>query len=275
MKTYQVDISSLHRRAYAMGEIMDALLLSTMVPSSLVALGGIFLWPGDIVILCGVLFWAAVTYLTLFGVRYLAERSPERFGLLPAVASAREYNDIFAPLLGNYGVFGVVVAFSLTEVLLLLLNFCVPKLSWVVWYAILTSALSIGFVISYYRRTYEVCDSITLLIKEGREDEIAVCKELAIASRASVACWRVGWAAWAVEGLIYAGLSLALWQALACGGVEWRQWWVATVAAMGVAGLRVLERLSPRWIPRGRPEAWAWGVRAVRLGVAVAACAGI
>lgn len=46
MKTYQVDISSLHRRAYAMGEIMDALLLSTMVPSSLVALGGIFFVAG-------------------------------------------------------------------------------------------------------------------------------------------------------------------------------------------------------------------------------------
>ena len=92
-------------------------------------------------------------------------------------------------------------------------------------------------------------------------------------ARRGVACWRLGWRGWAAEVLIYAGLSWGLWRAMGGVAVAWEQWWIASAAGLAVAGLRVAERLAPRWRPAGgSAEAWAWGVRALRLAVAAAAC---
>ena len=111
--------------------------------------------------------------------------------------------------------------------------------------------------------------------REGAAREAFVAGELEHLqeARRGVACWRLGWRGWAAEVLIYAGLSWALWRAMGGGAVVWERWWIASAAGLAVAGLRVAERLAPRWRPAGgSAEAWAWGVRALRLAVAVAAC---
>ena len=111
--------------------------------------------------------------------------------------------------------------------------------------------------------------------REGAEREAFVAGELEHLqeARRGVACWRLGWLGWAAEVLIYAGLSWALWRSMGSGVVAWERWWIASAAGLAVAGLRVAERLAPRWRPAGgSAEAWAWGVRALRLAVAVAAC---
>ena len=92
-------------------------------------------------------------------------------------------------------------------------------------------------------------------------------------ARRGVACWRLGWRGWAAEVLIYAGLSWGLWRAMGGVAVAWEQWWIASAAGLAVAVLRVAERLAPRWrLAGGSAEAWAWGVRALRLAVAATAC---
>ena len=111
--------------------------------------------------------------------------------------------------------------------------------------------------------------------REGAAREAFVAGELERLqeARRGVACWRLGWRGWAAEVRIYAGLSWGLWRAMGGVAVAWEQWWIASAAGLAVAGLRVAERLAPRWRPAGgSAEAWAWGVRALRLAVAAAAC---
>ena len=222
---------------------------------------------GAIIIEVSVVVAYAVVWLTFHKYPYFTSG-------LPPTAQTEGNLALFLPALQGYG--GMIVLFTCGVMESMAFFF--------LWYTPILATN--GFLLSFIGVTivpiplfYWAMYSIDRVLR-GKESE--ALKELQAqeqpqlqAARVSVACWRLGWAEWAVEGLIYAGLSVALWQALSGGGVEWRQWWVATVAAMGVAGLRMLERLSPRWVTSGRPEAWAWGVRAVRLGVAVAACAGI
>ncbi len=264
-----------YKAAHTVKIAADSLMLSVVLPYFVVVLlrlvriacgvedyvAGV---RGAIIIEVSVVVAFAVVWLTLHKYPYFTSG-------LPPSAQKEGNLALFLPALQGYG--GMIVFFTCLVMESMAFFF--------LWYTPILATT--GFLLSFIGVTivpiplsHWAIYSIDRVLR-GKEGE--ALKELQAqeqprlqAARESVACWRLGWAAWAVESLIYAGLSVALWQALASGGVEW---WVATVAAMGVAGLRVLERLSPRWVPRRRPEAWAWGVRAVRLGVAVAACAGI
>ena len=267
-----------YKAAYTVKIAVDSLMLSLVLPYFVVVLlrlGRIACGAEDyvagvrgaIIIEVSIVVAYAVVWLTFHKYPYFTSG-------LPPSAQKEGNLALFLPALQGYG--GMIVLFTCWAMEAMAFFF--------LWYTPILATN--GFLLSFFGVTivpiplfYWAMYSIDRVLR-GKEGE--ALKELQAqeqprlqAARESVACWRLGWAEWAVESLIYAGLSLALWRALASGGVEWRQWWVATVAAMGVAGLRVLERLSPRWIPCGRPEAWAWGVRAVRFGVAVAACAGI
>ena len=267
-----------YKAAYTVKIAADSLMLSVVLPYFVVVLLRL------VRIACGVedyvaggrgaVIAEAAAALVVALTRVVLQRYPQITNGLPPSAQKEGNLELFLPALRGY--FGVVVLFSCLTVEAMAFFF--------LWYPPIFATkrplpVIFGMLLVPIPLFYWAMYSIDRVLR-GKEG--GALKELQAqeqprlqAARESVACWRLGWAEWAVESLICAGLSLALWRALAIGGVEWRQWWVATVAAMGVAGLRVLERLSPRWIPRGRPEAWAWGVRAVRLGVAVAACAGI
>lgn len=267
-----------YRAAYTVKTAADSLMLSGVLPYFVVVL----LRLGRIA--CGVDEYVAgvsgaiiveVSVVVVFAVAWLAlQKYPQMVNGLPPSAQKEGNLALFLPALRGYC--GMVVLFSCLATEAMAFFF--------LWYTPILASNSFllsffGVVIAPVLLFYWVMYAMDRVLR-GKEGE--ALKELQAqeqprlqAARESVACWRLGWAEWAVESLIYAGLSLALWQALAGGGVVWRQWWVATVAAMGVAGLRVLERLSPRWVTSRRPEAWAWGARVVRLGVAVAACAGI
>ena len=267
-----------YKAAYTVKIAVDSLMLSVVLPYFVVVLlrlGRIAFGVEDYVAgVRGAVIAEVTVAIVVALTRVVLQRYPQITNGLPPSAQKEGNLALFLPALRGYC--GMVMFFACWAMEAMAFFF--------LWYTPILA--SNGFLLSFFGVViapiplfYWAMYSIDRVLR-GKEGE--ALKELQAqeqsrlqAARESVACWRLGWAAWAAEGLIYAGLSLALWQALASGGVEWRQWWVATVAAMGVAGLRVLERLSPQWIPSGRPEAWAWGVRAVRLGVAVAACAGI
>ena len=267
-----------YKAAYMVQIAADSLMLSVVLPYFVVVLlrlGRIACGVEDYVagVRGAVIAEATVAFVVAL-TRVVLQRYPQITNGLPPSAQKEGNLALFLPALRGY--FGMIVLFSCLTVEAMAFFF--------LWYPPIFATkrplpVIFGMLLAPIPLFYWAMYSIDRVLR-GKEGE--ALKELQAqeqprlqAARASVACWRLGWAAWAVESLIYAGLSVALWQALAGGWVEWRQWWVATVAAMGVAGLRVLERLSPRWVTSGRPEAWAWGVRAVRLGVAVAACAGI
>ena len=267
-----------YKAAHTVKIAVDSLMLSLVLPYFVVVLlrlGRIACGVEDYVAGGrGAVIAEAAAALVVALTRVVLQRYPQITNGLPPSAQKEGNLELFLPALRGYC--GVMVLF--TCLAMDVMAFCF------LWYTPIFATQGPILVILGVAQVpvplfYWAMYSMERVLR-GKEGE--ALKELQAqeqprlqAARESVVCWRLGWAEWAVESLIYTGLSVALWQALAGGGVEWRQWWMATVAAMGVAGLRVLERLSPRWIPRGRPEAWAWGVRAVRLGVAVAACAGI
>ena len=265
-----------YKAAYTVKIAVDSLMLSVVLPYFVVVLlrlGRIACGVEDYVAgVRGAVIAEATVAIVVALTWVVLQRYPQITNGLPPSAQKEGNLALFLPALRGY--FGVVVLFSCLTVEAMAFFF--------LWYPPIFATkrplpVIFGMLLVPIPLFYWAMYSIDRVLR-GKEG--GALKELQAqeqprlqAAWESVACWRLGWAEWAVEILIYAGLSL--WRALASGGVEWRQWWVAIVAAMGVAGLRMLERLSPRWIPSGRPEAWAWGVRAVRLGVAVAACAGM
>lgn len=209
--------------------------------------------------------------------QYAMRVKPELVSGIPPLACSEKYGALYRPaLLGYCGVtLGLAyVICVLLSTLLVWLPSTIYSLNSFIALMTMFVVLIFGTMYFYYVPIYSVNRVVKQAIQEERHEELLAEERPRLqAARASISCWRLGWTAWVVEVLIYAGLSWALWRALADGGVAWGQWRLATYAALGVAALRLFERLSPRWAPKGRAEAWAWRVRVLRLGIALAACA--
>ena len=203
---------------------------------------------------------------------YALPNYPERFSGLPRGAFYGENMRLFVPILEGYC--GILIHMICLELALMAVFF----LWWPVgiisdWFWISSISVLAISMIPYLLMPHLLDKEIRR--REGAAREAFVARELEHLqeARRGVACWRLGWRGWAAEVLIYAGLSWGLWRAMGGVAVAWEQWWIASAAGLAVAGLRVVERLAPRWRPAGgSAEAWAWGVRALRLAVAAAAC---
>ena len=203
---------------------------------------------------------------------YALPNHPERFRGLPRGAFYGENKRLFVPILEGYC--GILIHMICLELALMAVFF----LWWPVgiisdWFWISSISVFAISMVPYLFMPHLLDKEIRR--REGAAREAFVAGELEHLQGVcrGVACWRLGWLGWAAEVLIYAGLSWALWCAMGSGAVAWERWWTASAAGLAVAALRVAERLAPRWrLAGGSAEAWAWGVRALRLAVAVAAC---
>ena len=203
---------------------------------------------------------------------YALPNHPERFSGLPRGAFYGENMRLFVPILEGYC--GILIHMVCLELALMAVFF----LWWPVgiisdWFWISSISVLAISMIPYLLMPHLLDREIRRREGGAREAFVAGELELLQEARRGVACWRLGWRGWAAEVLIYAGLSWGLWRAMRGGAVAWEQWWIASAAGLAVAGLRVAERFAPRWRPAGgSAEVWAWGVRALRLAVAAAAC---
>ena len=262
--------------AYVVKIAFDSLGLSFVLPYAVAVLLRLGCVAAGVMIpgkgIHGAVVTMAALAISVVTCRLVLQVYPHCLNGVPRRALIGENMRLFKPLLQGYC--GILVYVVYQELVLMAVSFLWwPAAIQSDGFLILFMAILFGSFVPYYLMPNLLDKEIRR--REGAEREAFVAEELEHLqeARRGVACWRLGWRGWAAEVLIYAGLSWGLWRAMGGVAVAWEQWWIASAAGLAVAGLRVAERLAPRWRPAGgSAEALAWGVRALRLAVAAAAC---